>query len=136
VRKQEEGKFCRYQDEDIMGEIYPKILAADGLLLATPAYIARLSGYLAKFLDRFRCLAEGNLYRGSLEGKAVGALGVLWLRNCGAETTLLSIVEGAMHLGMFPIHAMRKMTGASYGAVKSGKTSLRHNEVKSAGGSR
>jgi multimeric flavodoxin WrbA len=93
------------------------ILEADGLLLATPTYFTRLSGYMAKFLDRMRCLSEGNLYRGSLEGKAVGALGVLWLRDGGAETTLLSIVQAAMHVGMFPIHAIRNARGGSYGAI-------------------
>ena len=42
VNKQIEGKFCAQNDD--MAEIFPKILAADGLMLASPVYVGRLSG--------------------------------------------------------------------------------------------
>ena len=45
LTKQVEGKFCSQNDD--MAEIYAKVLQADGLLLASPVYIGRLSGYLA-----------------------------------------------------------------------------------------
>ncbi|MCX5999348.1 MAG: flavodoxin family protein [Chloroflexi bacterium] len=97
LAKQEEGKFCAVHDD--MVELYPKILAADVLLLATPAYAARLSGYLATFLDRFRCLVLGKHYRGILGGKVGGALTVAWLRNAGVETSLLSVVSSLLAWG-------------------------------------
>ncbi len=79
LRKQEEGKFCAQQDD--MVEIYPELLKADALLLASPVYIGRLSGYMACFTDRLRVFAWGNVYRGKLGSKVGGALAVSWGRN-------------------------------------------------------
>jgi len=101
IAKQEEGKFCAIRDD--MLEIYPKILEADVLLLATPAYAARLSGYLAVFLDRFRALVLGKHYRGVLAGKVGGALTVAWMRNAGLETTLLSVISSYLMWGMIVV---------------------------------
>ena len=38
--------------KDDMAEVYPKLLAADAIVLATPAYFEMLSGLLKNFLDR------------------------------------------------------------------------------------
>ena len=114
LSKQEEGKFCAIKDD--MVEIYPKILGADVLLLASPVYSTRLSGYLACFIDRFRCFAVGNIYRGKLENKLGGALAVGWLRNTGIETTLLSIHSAFLAYGMIPIGPPHGL-GSPYGAV-------------------
>lgn len=91
VNKQDEGKVCAIKDD--MLEIYPKILEADALLFASPVYSARLSGYLAIFMDRFRAIVLGRHYRGVLANKVGGALTVAWRRNMGPETTLLSIIS-------------------------------------------
>lgn len=98
IARQEEGQFCALKDDMI--EIYDKILEADALLLATPAYATRLSGYMATFLDRFRCLVLGKHYRGVLGDKVGGALTVAWLRNTGLETTLLSVISSFLAWGM------------------------------------
>ncbi len=98
LRKQEEGQPCNQHDD--MYEIYPRVLAADGLLLATPVYFTRLSGYMAVMLDRFRCLGHGNHYHRALKGKVGGALVVSWYRNTGTETALLSIVGAFLAGGM------------------------------------
>ena len=45
LKKQKKGFFCAIKD-DAQG-IFPKILEADALLLATPVYLGRLSGYMA-----------------------------------------------------------------------------------------
>lgn len=74
LTKQEEGKVCAIKDD--MVEIYPKLLEADALLLATPTYFTRLSGYLAIFTDRFRAFVLGKHYRGALSNKVGGALTV------------------------------------------------------------
>jgi multimeric flavodoxin WrbA len=101
VRKQEEGKPCAQQDD--MVEIYPELLQADALLLATPVYIGRLSGYMACFTDRLRVFAWGNVYRGKLGSKVGGALAVSWGRNYGIETALLSILSALFMMGLIPV---------------------------------
>lgn len=101
LRKQEDGRFCRQRDD--MSEIYPKLLGADGILIATPVYFARLSGHLANFLDRLRVFVEGNRYGKSLEDKVGGALAVGWFRNSGVETALLTILYAYFVLGMIPV---------------------------------
>ncbi len=98
IAKQEEGRFCALQDD--MLEIYPRMIEADALLLATPTYAGRLSGYMAAFLDRFRALVLGKHYRGALKGKVGGAMTVAWMRNAGPETTLLSVITPFLMWGM------------------------------------
>jgi multimeric flavodoxin WrbA len=101
ITKQGEGMICATKDD--MQEIYPKILQADALLIATPTYFTRLSGYTATFMDRFRAILMGKHYHGSLTNKVVGALTVLWWRNFGAETALLSIVSALMAANMIVV---------------------------------
>ena len=56
--------------------IYPKILEADGILLATPVHFGRLSGLMANMIDRLRVFVYGNVYRGQIRNKIGGALAV------------------------------------------------------------
>jgi Multimeric flavodoxin WrbA len=114
VTKQVEGKFCCQKDD--MVELYPKVLQADGLLLASPVYIGRLSGYLACFLDRLRVFAFGNLYQGKLHNKVGGALSVGWFRNLGAEATLISLLSALMMMEMIPVGPQHGL-GAPGGAI-------------------
>ncbi len=101
IRKQEKGKFCSQQDD--MAGIYPELLEVDALLLASPVYIGRLSGYMACFTDRLRAFAWGNVYRGKLSSKVGGALVVGWGRNYGIETALLSILSAFFMMGVIPV---------------------------------
>jgi multimeric flavodoxin WrbA len=89
ISKQEEGKICALKDD--MHEFYFKMLEADGILVASPVYIGRMSGYLANLIDRCRALVHGNYYGHRLKYKVGGALAVVWYRHSGAETTLLTI---------------------------------------------
>jgi len=54
LRCEEGGKerkgICTIKDD--MGQVYPKLLAADAIVLATPGYFEMLSGLLKNFLDR------------------------------------------------------------------------------------
>ena len=86
-----------------MSDIYPLILAADGLLLASPVYFGRLSGRLANFVDRLRLFTHGNYYGGKLKDKVGGALAASWRRAGGEETTLLSINYAFWRLSMLAI---------------------------------
>ena len=99
LRSQKEGQFCGQKDD--MDEIYPLILEADGLLLASPVYFGRLSGLLANFVDRLRVFTEGKYYRRKLTDKVGGALAVSWFRSRGEEMTLLNINNALQRLGMF-----------------------------------
>ena len=101
LTKQEEDKFCAIKDD--MTEIYPKVLGADALLLATPVYFTRLSGRLANFIDRLRCFIHGNYYQGGLPNKIGGAMAVAWWRNAGLETTLTSITFAFFGLNMMVV---------------------------------
>ena len=98
IRKQEEGKYCNQHDD--MYQIFPKVLEADAILLASPVYFTRLSGYMANMLDRLRCLGHGNHYHRALKGKVGGGLVVSWFRNTGTETGLLSLLGAFMASGM------------------------------------
>jgi len=113
VKKQTEGKFC-VQDDD-MAEMFPKLLEIDGLIIASPVYIGRLSGYLACFLDRVRVFTFGNICKGKLHNKVGGALAVSWFRNSGIEITLMSILLSFMAFEMIPVgphHGLGAIIGA------------------------
>jgi len=60
--------ICKIKDD--MTAVYPKLLAADAIVLATPAYFEMLSGLLKNFLDR-TCPIWPRL-----EGKSIAGLAV------------------------------------------------------------
>jgi len=113
LAKQEEGRFCAIKDD--MAEIYPLLVGTDALLLSTPTYAGRLSGYMATFMDRLRALVLGKRYRGALDGKVGGAMTVAWLRNAGPETALLSVVSAFLMWGMVVVSPGEG--GCQFGAV-------------------
>ena len=53
-----------------MNDIYPKLLAADAIVLATPGYFEMLSGLLKNFLDRTVAIWP------RLEGKKIAGIAV------------------------------------------------------------
>ncbi len=111
--RQEAGSFCCVKDD--MLEIYPRIIEADALLVATPAYTGRLSGYTAVFMDRFRALVLGRHYRGVLRNRVGAAMAVSWMRHAGPETTLLSVVTAYLMWGM--VVASPGEGGCQFGAA-------------------
>ena len=86
LKNQTPEKFCAFSDG--MDEIYPDLLRADVVILATPVHIMRMSGLLANMLDRMRVFVYGNLHGGKLKDKVGGALIVAFLRHGGLESTL------------------------------------------------
>ncbi|MHB8780006.1 MAG: flavodoxin family protein [Candidatus Geothermincolia bacterium] len=88
--KKQEGELRCMQDDDL-AELYRKMELADGIILASPVYFGRLSGYLAVFIDRMRPYVHGNLSRGALRNKVGAALVVSWFRGGGGETAIASI---------------------------------------------
>jgi multimeric flavodoxin WrbA len=89
LAKQTEGEFCAVKDD--LAELYPMVLKADALMVASPVYLARLSGHLASVLDRLRCIHRGKHYARVMKHKVGAAIAVSWFRNAGIETTLTSI---------------------------------------------
>lgn len=87
--KQSGDRFCSIEDD--LPEVAPKVLSADAVLVASPVYLGRMSGRLASFLDRLRCLHYGKQYLGCMKHKVGAAIAVGWYRNSGVETTLNSI---------------------------------------------
>ena len=64
---------CQIKDD--MNGIYPRLLAADAIVLASPGYFEMLSGLLKNFLDR-TCAIWPRLEGKSLAGLAVAEEGV------------------------------------------------------------
>jgi multimeric flavodoxin WrbA len=56
--------------KDDMNALYPRLLAADGIVLATPVYMGLLSGWMKNFMDRT------NPVWPRLEGKTLAGLAV------------------------------------------------------------
>ena len=89
VSKQSDSRYCVQEDD--MDPIYPEILQADGIILASPAHFGRLSGHLANMIDRMRVFVHGNVHAKRLKNKIGGSLAVGFYRGGGIETTLFSI---------------------------------------------
>lgn len=119
MEKQVAGKSpCSIQDD--MVDIFPKLIEADGLLLATPVYNGRLSGYMANVLDRMRSIAHAKFYKGTMANKPAGALCVQWFRNSGGETTLMSILCSILGWGMVPACGIGSSKFGAIGLTSSG----------------
>ena len=65
--------ICKIPDD--MNAIYPKLMAADCLVLGTPAYFDLMTGLLKNFLDR-TCAIWPHLEGKSLAGVAVAEEGI------------------------------------------------------------
>ena len=89
MTQQVEGTFCIVEDD--MKELFPKVVQADALMVASPVYLARMSGRVAAVLDRIRCIHYGKRYAGGMKYKVGAGIAVSWFRNSGIETTLTSI---------------------------------------------
>ena len=106
LKNQTEEKFCVQADD--MVPIYPRIAAADGILMATPVHFGRLSGLMANMIDRLRVFVHGNMHAGRLKNKIGGSLAVAFFRGGGVETALSSINS------MFFIFQMIVATSRTY----------------------
>jgi multimeric flavodoxin WrbA len=101
IKNQSPEKFCSLSDD--MEEMYPALLRAEAVILATPVHIGRMSGLMANMIDRMRVFVYGNAHRGRLTDKVGAALVVGFLRHGGLEMTL-SILNSTFALfGMIPV---------------------------------
>jgi len=97
----EKGECCVQDD---MCEIYPKLLEADALILATPVFFNNVTSTLKAFMDRTWCL------RGKLRNKIGGAIAVG--RRYGIEAALEAINAFFLKHEMIP--ANRGVSGFAY----------------------
>jgi multimeric flavodoxin WrbA len=126
MKKQEPGRYCGVDDD--MCSIYPALMEADGVIIASPVHFLRLSGTTANFIDRLRLFVHGNLTRGAMRDKVGGALAVAWFRNAGVELTLVTInnafqvltmVIATPDLGILGAGALSSLEGA--GGTRKGQ---------------
>lgn len=119
LKKQEPGRYC--SQDDGMSDIYPELMEAAGLIIASPVHFGRLSGTSADFIDRLRVFVHGNITRGAMRNKVGGSLAVAWFRNAGIEQTLitlntafqvLSMVVAAPDLGVHGAGAFSSLEGS------------------------
>jgi len=120
--KQKPTRFCSIDDE--MSEVYPKLLEADAIVISSPAYVLRMTGLMANFLDRLRPLYHGKHYVTSLTDKVGSAVVVAFGRHAGVETTQLSIVHAFLMWGVIPV------TLGLFGPFGAGGVSSYHGEAK------
>jgi multimeric flavodoxin WrbA len=98
--------------KDDMNALYPKLMAADAIVLATPAYFEMLSGLLKNFLDRT------NPIWPHLEGKKIAGLAVAeeatgqTIRNIQTYASLLKMqwVGSVTVLAKMPGDAAKNQT--------------------------
>jgi multimeric flavodoxin WrbA len=110
AKKQTKEKLCSISDD--LDEIYPKLLAADVLFIATPVYIGRLSSQLAAMLDRFRLFIHGPVYQNALEDKIGAAFAVCWARSNGVELSLITLQAAFSVHHMIPANPHGEVFGA------------------------
>jgi len=70
------------------------MIDSDAIILGSPTYYGNMSGKMKSFIDRT------NSIHGKLKGKVGGAFTSSGDTACGAETTLLSILEAMLIHGM------------------------------------
>ncbi len=90
--KKQSGELRCVQEDDI-AELYAKMEAADGIIMSTPVYFGRLSGYLATLIDRMRPYVHGNVSRGMLRNKVGAAMAVSWFRAGGGEMAIATVYQ-------------------------------------------
>jgi len=113
LTRQAPGKYCSLQDD--AQAVFEKAEAADIIVLASPVYFMRTSGYMATLIDRFRVFVFGNLTAGRLKNKIGVSMAVSWLRQGGIELTHLSHITAMLGLEMIPasLHKGVSPLGAS-----------------------
>jgi multimeric flavodoxin WrbA len=74
-------RYMCSQSDDVM-KIYKKLVAADAIIMASPAYYAMVSGRMKNFMDRSLPVRRNGM---KLSGKIGGAISVGASRNGGQE---------------------------------------------------
>lgn len=85
---------------DDVTDLYPEILRADGLVLATPVYWANMSAVMKNFIEHLTPLENDGFL---LEGKVAAAIAASKDNEGGVEMAAMSLVTPLAQMGMlFP----------------------------------
>ncbi len=107
------GKTGKCHIKDDMQDIYPKIAAADGIILASPVYFWSVSGQAKVFIDRTYALNEGNKLAGKV-GAAIavadrsGGVGAIEVFNNYFTTTGMVVAGWAIGLSTLQSYENKK----------------------------
>ncbi len=87
--KTKQGEFipCVREDEDDVQSVLDAMVAADGILVATPVYFGLPSDLFSKFIMRTRPLRHQDF---KLANRPVGVMATAGRRSGGAETAILA----------------------------------------------
>ena len=88
-KRKDTGEFipCVQAEKDDMAAILEKMVAADGIIVATPVYFGLPSDLFSKFIMRTRVLRHQDF---RLANKPVAVMATAGRRSGGAETTILA----------------------------------------------
>jgi multimeric flavodoxin WrbA len=83
-----DDKLCTLNDD--FNKIYPKLMEADGILVASPVYWGTMTAKMKNFIDRTNpfCHGANTKFGGGLSGKAGGVISVCYDVHGGAELTI------------------------------------------------
>lgn len=107
------GKTGKCHIKDDMQDIYPKMAAADGIILASPVYFWSVSGQAKVFIDRTYALHEGNKLAGKV-GAAIavadrsGGVGAIEVFNNYFTTTGMIVAGWAIGLSTLQSYENKK----------------------------
>jgi len=87
--KSKDGRFldCVAAADDDVQSVLDKMVAADGLLVATPVYFGLPSDLYSKFIMRTRVLRHHDF---QLANRPVGVMAIAGRRSGGAETAIIA----------------------------------------------
>ncbi|MHA2407054.1 MAG: flavodoxin family protein [Candidatus Ranarchaeia archaeon] len=88
----EENKHRCVQNDDLE-KIYPRMLKADGFILATPVYGGNPSGMLMSFMNRLRPI---NKFLGN-QNKTMQFIVIGGSKRCGMDTAQMALMRTVMH---------------------------------------
>jgi len=120
-------KWCAFDDS--MDDLYPKLIAADGIILGSPVYFGTVNAQLKCMMDRCRPLGRaGNL----LQQKVGGGITVGACRSGGQDNAIKDIIYYFILTGIYPVGLVTQLQigamGLAWrpGAIMDDKWDCRH----------
>ena len=105
--------------DDDMKSVYPKLLAADGIIIGTPVYFWTVTAQAKLLMDRTYSLYHGR----KLRGKVCGCIAVAGRR--GTANALAALNMFFLGQGMHPVSNGISAYGSGKGDVKKDERGMR-----------
>lgn len=116
-----DGRWCPPW-RDGMAEIYPKLIEADAILVATPVYWQSSSAKLRDFIDRTNpfCTGANTPFSGGLSGKVGGVIAVAFDTHGGTELAVSHVQAWMLAIDMVVVGTgLHHPKGAYVGGMAS-----------------